>query len=187
LKRSVLFVWVTAEEKGLLGSRYFAARPTVPAESMVADINTDQFLPIIPLTVLTAYGLAESDLGDRLRRVMAGSGVKVRTDPEPLRNIFIRSDQYSFIRVGIPSLMLAVGADPGSAEDKILATWRTERYHAPSDDTNQPVDLAAAGKFEDMMLALTTEVANDPQRPSWHRNSFFRRFAAAPERAGAAP
>lgn len=181
LKRSILFVWVTAEEQGLLGSRYFAAHPTVPVRSMVADLNTDQFLPIVPLNVLIAYGLAESDLGDRLRRVTGGSGVQVRSDPAPLRNIFIRSDQYNFVRVGIPSLMLAVGALPGSPDDKLLKTWLTERYHAPSDDTNQPVDLAAAGKFEDIMLALTTEVANDRRRPNWHRNSFFRRFAAPVE------
>lgn len=187
LKRSILFVWVTAEEKGLLGSRYFAAHPTVPAGSMVADLNTDQFLPIVPLNSLIAYGLAESDLGDRLRRVAADSGVQVRPDPEPLRNIFIRSDQYNFVRVGIPSLMLAVGAVPGSPEDKVLRTWLTERYHAPSDDTNQPVDLAAAGKFEDIMLALTVAVANDPYRPSWHRSSFFRQFAAPAEPPVRAP
>jgi len=186
LKRSVLFVWVTAEEKGLLGSRYFAAHPTVPVRSMVADLNTDEFLPIVPLNVLIAYGLAESDLGDRLRLIVAGSGVKVRPDPEPLRNIFIRSDQYNFVRVGIPSLMLSIGAMPGTPEEKVFKTWLTERYHAPSDDTNQPVDLAAAGKFEDIMLDLTTEIANDPRRPSWHRDSFFRQFAtpaAAPVRA----
>ena len=187
LKRSILFVWVTAEEKGLLGSRYFAAYPTVPVKSMVADLNTDEFLPIVPLNVLIAYGLAESDLGDRLRRITAGSGVKVRPDPEPLRNIFIRSDQYNFVRVGIPSLMLSVGAAPGSPEEIIFKTWLKERYHAPSDDTNQPVDLGAAGKFEDIMLALTTEVANDPRPPSWHHDSFFRRFAAPAESPARAP
>ena len=187
LRRSILFVWVTAEEKGLLGSRYFAARPTVPQDSIVADFNTDQFLPIVPLKVLTAYGLAESDLGDRLKRLTAGSGIEVRSDPEPLRNVFIRSDQYSFIRVGIPSLMLSVGALPGSPEDQVLKTWRTERYHAPSDDTSQPVDLVTAGKFEDIMFALTCEVANDPVRPSWHRNSFFRQFVPPAQHGPKAP
>ena len=122
LKRSVLFVWVTAEEKGLLGSQYFAAHRTVPTKAIVADLNTDEFLPIVPLNVLIAYGLAESDLGDRLRRIVAGSGVQVRSDPEPLRNIFIRSDQYNFVRVGVPSLMLSVGALPGSPDEKIFKT-----------------------------------------------------------------
>ena len=175
-RRSILFLWVTGEEKGLLGSRYFVARPTVPAGAIVADINTDQFLPIVPLRVLTAYGLAESDLGGQLRAATAGMGIRIQSDPEPLRNVFIRSDQYSFIRAGIPSLMLAVGADPGSADDKVLRAWRTERYHAPSDDTDQPVDLAAAQRFEEIMFALTMRVADDPRRPSWRPESFFRQF-----------
>src|SRR5262249_18563538 len=100
LKRSILFVFVTAEEKGLLGSKYFAARPTVDSKSMVADINVDMFLPIVPLKVLTVFGLAESDLGDVAREVAQAQGIAVQADPEPQRNLFIRSDQYNFIRHG---------------------------------------------------------------------------------------
>ncbi len=176
-KRSTLLVWVTAEEKGLLGSRYFAAHPTAPISSIVANINTDQFLPIVPLHVLTVYGLAESDLGDRIERLLAGTGIKVRPDPQPLRNVFIRSDQYNFVRKGIPSVMMDVGAEPESADDAVLKKWLAERYHAPSDDINQPVDLATATRFEEITLALTLDVANDPKRPAWKPGSFFRRFA----------
>jgi hypothetical protein len=179
LARSLLFVFVTAEEKGLLGSRYFASHPTVPKNSMVADINTDMFLPIFPLKILTVYGLAESDLGDLVQSVAKFDGVEVQPDPEPLRNIFIRSDQYSFIREGIPSIAMKVGFRPGSAEADLAKKWLTERYHAPSDDLNQPVDLGAAGKFEDIVEGLTVKVANDPQRPEWKADSFFRRFATA--------
>ena len=175
--RSVLLVWVTAEEKGLLGSKYFAAHPTVPVTSMVADINTDEFLPIVPFKVLTVYGLAESDLGDRLQKLMAGSGIKVQPDQEPLRSIFIRSDQYSFVRQGIPSLMMAVGFEGGTPEEKVFQVWLQDRYHAPSDDTNQPVDLAAAARFEQVVYDLTVEVANNPVPPAWKPDSFFRRFA----------
>src|SRR5205814_6019721 len=75
LRRSVLFVLVTGEEKGLLGSKYFAAHPTVPTNSMVADINVDMYLPIIPLKVFTVYGLAESDLGDRVKQAAQSVGV----------------------------------------------------------------------------------------------------------------
>jgi Zn-dependent M28 family amino/carboxypeptidase len=177
LKRSVLFVWVTGEEKGLLGSKFFATHPTVTAASMVADINTDMFLPIVPLKILTVYGLAESDLGDRVTTVANRLGLRVQPDPAPLRNVFIRSDQYSFIRQGVPSLMIDVGYVPGAPEEKIMKDWRTERYHAPSDDTNQPVDLAAAAGYEEVVRALTIEVANDPIRPAWKQDSFFRRFA----------
>jgi Zn-dependent M28 family amino/carboxypeptidase len=176
-RRSILFVWVTGEEKGLLGSRYFATHPTVPKQAIVADINTDMFLPIIPLKILRAYGLEESDLGTRLIRVASQFGLKVQPDPKPLRNVFIRSDQYNFILKGVPSLMVDVGAEPGSPDDKVLDDWRTMRYHAPSDDTNQPVNLASAGTYESVVERLTLEVANDPHAPQWKPDSFFRRFA----------
>jgi len=179
LKRSVLFVWVTGEEKGLLGSKYFAAHPTVPAASMIADINTDMFLPIIPLKILTVYGLAESDLGDRLVQVADHLGLHVQPDPAPLRNVFIRSDQYNFVRQGIPSVMVDIGAAPGSPEETVLKNWTTERYHAPSDDAQQPVDLSAAATYEEVIRALTVEVADDPNRPAWKLDSFFRRYATS--------
>ena len=180
-KRSVLLVWVTGEEKGLLGSRYFAARPTVPAQSMVAEINTDMFLPIMPLKLVTVYGLAESDLGDRVTAVAKRLGLGVQADPEPLRNLFIRSDQYSFIRRGIPSLAMKVGFKADTAEATLAKDWLTKRYHAPSDDSLQPVDLQAAAGFEELMRALTVQIADDPQVPRWKANSFFRRYAAADE------
>ena len=177
LKRSVLFVWVTAEEKGLLGSKYFATHPTVEATSLAADINTDMFLPIVPLKVLTVYGLNESSLGDDVRKTAESLGVRIQDDPEPVRNLFIRSDQYNFIRHGVPSLAAKVGAEPGSPEQAIFKEWLTKRYHAPSDDTNQPVDLAAAAKFEEIMRSLTITVANETPRPAWKPDSFFRRYA----------
>ena len=115
LRRSVLFVAVTGEEKGLLGSRYFANSPTVDPKAIVADINTDMFLPLFPLKKLTIYGLDESELGADAVAVASSLGVAPQADPEPKRNIFIRSDQYSFIRRGIPSLALKVGFDKGLA------------------------------------------------------------------------
>jgi len=179
-KRSILFLWVTAEEKGLLGSRYFAANPTVPKKSIVADINTDMFLPIYPLKVLTVYGLDESSLGGMVSDVAQQEGVPVQSDPEPLRNAFIRSDQYSFIRQGIPAVAMQVGYKAGTPEAATHKQWLTERYHAPSDDTNQPVDLEAAGKFEDIVQALAIKVADTPQRPQWENSSFFKRFVVVP-------
>ena len=175
-RRSILFVWVTGEEKGLLGSRYFAAKPTVPAKSLVADINTDMFLPIFPLKVVTVYELAESDLGDAAVRAAQKEGVGVQADPEPLRNLFVRSDQYSFIREGIPALAMKVGFEKGSPEEVIAKKWLTDRYHAPSDDLDQPVDLAAADKFEDLVRDITLDVANADAVPHWKADSFFKRF-----------
>jgi len=181
LRRSILLVLVTGEEKGLLGSKYFSAHPTVPPKSIVADVNTDMFLPIVPLKLLTVLGLNESDLGDQVREVAESLGVQVQPDPEPLRNLFVRSDQYNFIRHGVPSVAMSVAPDPESPEQKkLFKDWLTYRYHAPSDDVNQPVDLAAAAKYEEIVRALLISVANDEKRPQWKPDSFFRRYAQTP-------
>jgi Zn-dependent M28 family amino/carboxypeptidase len=177
LRRSMLFLVVTAEEKGLLGSKYFAAHPTVPPKSIIADVNIDMFLPIVPLKVLKVQGLAESDLGDRAREAAQAFGVRVQADPEPLRNAFIRSDQYNFIRHGIPAVKLDLGFDPGSPEQKIFKDWLTTRYHAPSDDVNQPVDRASAALYEEVIRQLLISIANADARPQWKPDSFFRRYA----------
>jgi hypothetical protein len=176
-KRSVLFVVVTGEEKGLLGSRYYAVNPTVPARSIVADINTDMYLPLYPLKILTVYGLDESTVGDDARAVAQRMGVKTQPDPEPVRNIFIRSDQYNFVRIGVPSVMLAFGNEKGSPEAAIEKKWLTERYHAPSDDLDQPVDKPAAAQFNLLLEGLIERIADADARPSWKPNSFFRRYA----------
>jgi Zn-dependent M28 family amino/carboxypeptidase len=177
MKRSLLFVFVTGEEKGLLGSRYFTTHPTVKPGSMIANINIDMFLPIVPLKVLTVYGLGESDLGDMARAVAQSLGVQVQADPEPQRNAFIRSDQYNFIRHGVPALAMGVGFEKGSPEQEIFKNWRTQRYHAPSDDLDQPVDVAAAGKYEEIIRGLMVRAADEPGRPQWKPDSFFRRYA----------
>jgi len=177
LKRSVLFLLVTAEEKGLLGSKYFAAHPTVPVKSIVADINVDMFLPIVALKVLKIEGIEESDLGTQAAAIAQSLGVKPIPDPEPLRNAFIRSDQYSFIKKGVPSVKMDVGFELGTPEQKIFKDWLTNRYHAPSDDVNQPVDLKAAALYEEIVRRLLIETANSAARPQWKPDSFFRRYA----------
>ena len=178
LKRSLVFVAVTAEEKGLLGSRYYAQRPTVPAGEIVANVNTDMFLPLFPLKSIIAQGLEESDLAGDLRAAAKRAGVQVFSDPEPERNAFTRSDQYSFIRRGVPAISLKVGFVKDSPEHDIVKRWRTERYHAPSDDLSQPIDRKSADDFNHVYLQFIQEVANRPTRPAWNSDSFFRRFAA---------
>ncbi len=175
-RRSLLFVFVTGEEKGELGSEYFAAHPTVDKKAMVADINIDMFLPLVPLKTLNVYGLKESTLGDTLSKVAQRQGVSVRPDPEPQRSIFTRSDQYSFVKQGIPGIMFDV-AFLGPEQEKISADWLHNRYHAPSDDLNQPVNRATAAKYEEIMSAFMLQVADASERPRWKPDSFFRRFA----------
>ncbi len=181
LRRSLLFVVVTGEEKGLQGSKYFAAHPTVKPEQMVADLNFDMFLPLFPLRMLTVYGLDESDLGVHARKVAESMGIRIQPDQEPQRNLFIRSDQYNFIRRGVPSLAFKVGYEKGSPEEATAKQWLKERYHAPSDDIHQPVDLKAAAEFNAVMLKLAEAVANQDERPKWNTDSFFRRFAKESE------
>jgi hypothetical protein len=175
-KRSLLFVAVTGEEKGLLGSRYFASHPTVDAKRMVADLNMDMFLPLYPFKVMTVYGLKESDLGDAIQKIATPLNIEVQDDPAPERNVFVRSDQYNFIRRGVPSVMTDIGNKKGSKEEAIEKAWLEKRYHAPSDDLRQPVDLPAAGEYVRFMRQLAQNVADAPARPEWRANSFFRRF-----------
>lgn len=177
-KRSILFMAQTGEEKGLLGSKYFAARPTVPFEKIVADINLDMFLPLYPLKVIEVQGMTESSLGDRVRDAAKEQGVDVQTDREPEQNRFIRSDQYSFIKRGIPSLAFKFGYEFGSPEEKIRRDWVRDVYHRPNDDLRQPVDADAAAKFDRVILGLLRRVADDPARPRWNDDSFFKRFAS---------
>ncbi len=175
-KRSILFLAVTGEEKGDLGSEYFAAHPTVSGP-LVADLNMDMYLPLFPLKYLEVQGLDESTLGDDVRAVAALAGVQIQADKEPEHNRFIRSDQYSFVRKGIPALAFKFGWLPGTPEEKIFKAWYAERYHAPSDDLSQPVDLAAAAQFNAILEKLALRVADAEHRPEWKPTSFFRRFA----------
>jgi Zn-dependent M28 family amino/carboxypeptidase len=176
-KRSIAFVAVTAEEKGLLGSRYFATNPTVPARGVIANLNTDMFLPLFPLKSLIVAGIEESDLAADLRKVAQQTGIEVMPDPEPERNAFTRSDQYSFIRRGVPALSLKVGFVRDSPEHEIVKKWRTERYHGVRDDISQPLDKQAAVDFNRLYLKVVEAVANRATRPSWNSDSFFKRFA----------
>jgi len=176
-KRSVIFLAVCGEEEGELGSWYFAHRPTVPKDAIVADLNMDMFLPLFPLEYLQVQGLDESTLGDDVRAVGQSMGVKVIEDEQPSANRFIRSDQYSFVQVGVPALAFKFGYAKGSPEEKTFSDWVHTRYHEPSDDTNQKVDHDAAGKFCHLLYLLADRVANDPSKPSWGPNSFFRRFS----------
>jgi hypothetical protein len=176
-RRSILFLAVAGEEKGELGSRYFAMKPTVNAKNIVADINLDMFMPLFDLKFIEVQGLAESTLGDTIRDAAKEFGVAVQADKEPEQNRFIRSDQYSFIRNGVPSLAFKFGYEFGTPEDKIFHAWIRDRYHKPSDDLNQPVDKAAAAKFDRMIASLLLKVANAPERPAWKADSFFKRFA----------
>lgn len=175
-KRSILFLVFTAEEKGLLGSRYFAGHPTVPPEAIKADLNLDMFMPIFPLTRLNVQGLEQSTLADQARAVGAAHNIAIGGDPEPDRNSFVRTDQYSFTQAGVPALAMKFGWVPGSPEQKLWRNWLAERYHSTADDLTQPVDLAAAAQFNSYFADLARAVADSPAEPHYLPDSFFHRF-----------
>ena len=168
-RRSLLFVVVTAEEKGLLGSRYFAAHPTLPKEKMVANVNLDQLRPIFPLRKLTALALDQSTLGDTAREVAATMGIKIQPDPEPERNLLRRSDHYSFMQIGVPAIGFIFGYDKGSPDEATYRQWYDLRYHSPADDLKQPWDRAAALKFNQFFDKLVLTLANADQKPTWKK------------------
>ena len=173
LKRSLLFCVVTGEEKGLLGSKYFTAHPTVPKERIVADINLDQLRPIFPLKILTMLAIDESTLADTARKVAGRMGIEIRPDLEPERNLLRRSDHYSFMQIGVPATGFIFGYDKGTPEEQVYRRWYAERYHSPADDINQPWDPTAAAKFNDFFNNFVEEVANAPDRPHWKPGSQF--------------
>ncbi len=175
-KRSILFLIFTAEEKGLLGSRYYAKHPTVPESALIADLNSDMPMPIFPLKKLHVQGLEQSTLADQARKVGQARGIVIAGDPEPDRNSFIRTDQYSFVQAGIPALAFKFGWEAGSPEYKAWRAWLAQRYHSTADDLSQPMDLPAAAQYTQFIAALATTVANDPTRPHYLPTSFFHRF-----------
>ena len=175
-KRSILFVIFTAEEKGLLGSRYFAGHPTVPESAIDADLNLDMFMPLFALKKLHVQGLDESTLSEDATKVGAEHGIVIAPDPERDRNSFIRTDQYSFVQAGVPALAMKFGWTMGSPEYKAWRGWLAQRYHSTDDDLTQPVDLVAAAQFNSFFADLATTIADDPARQHYLDTSFFRRF-----------
>jgi Zn-dependent M28 family amino/carboxypeptidase len=174
-RRSILFAIFTAEEKGLLGSHYFTANPTVPKSDIVADLNFDMPLPLWPLKMVYLPGETESTLGADARAVGATQGIAVVPDPNPDRNVFIRADQYSFVREGVPALFMKFGFLKNTPEYQIEHDWRANRYHSPSDDLEQPgIFKEDAVKLDAYTAAIAVRVANAPTRPEWLPDSIFR-------------
>ncbi len=177
-RRSILFVIVTAEEKGLLGSHYYAMRPTVPKGSIVADLNFDMPLPLWPLKSVIAGGEGESTLGADARAIAAQQGLTLVPDPLPDRNTFIRTDQFSFVREGVPALAFKFGFAKDTPEFQIEHEWRATRYHSPSDDLLQPgVMKEEAVKLDAFVADLALRVADEDARPDWLSTSVFGRDA----------
>jgi hypothetical protein len=174
--RSIMFLGVTAEEKGLLGSDYFAHFPTVPIQSIAANVNMDGASLFYTFNDIVPLGATDSTLEGVVQRNAARLGLKVSPDPEPDQLNFVRADQYSFVRQGVPSVYITEGEearDPKIDAKKFGEQWVANRYHAPSDDMNQPMDLDASVEFMQIDFLVGYDIAQDPQRPTWKPGDFF--------------
>ena len=175
-RRSVLFIAVTAEERGLLGSDYFAHYPTVPTASMVANVNLDMPLFLYPVADIIAFGSEHSSLEATVEAAIEAEGFELTPDPMPEENIFRRSDQYSFVRKGVPATFLVPGytsMDPDIDGEAVVKDHRKHHYHQPSDDLSRPVDWDSAVRFARANARIGYAIANDDARPTWNEGDFF--------------
>lgn len=179
-RRSILFLWVTAEEMGLLGSLYFAESPTVPKDKIIADVNTDMPTLIAPLLSIEPLGAEHSSLMGPVMAAAQHLDLEVMPDHMPEQVRFVRSDQYSFILQGIPSLHVKYGlktSDPNKDLTAKIEDYTENVYHKPSDELNDLFDFNAARTYVQLNFLISYQVAQELARPKWNEDSFFRRFA----------
>ena len=175
-RRSVLVVAVTAEESGLQGSDYFIHHPPVPRDAIVANINIDMPVALAPLADVTAFGAENSTLGAVVGRAAAAEGVILSPDAKPEEVIFVRSDQYSFVRAGIPALYIDEGqrsTDPVQDQAARVEAFLKQRYHQPGDDLTQPIDWPSLSMLARLNARVVHDVANADERPHWNAGNFF--------------
>ena len=169
-----------AEESGLLGSEYFARFPTVDGR-VVANQNVDGVMGMITATSdMLAFGYEHSNLSEAVDAAVARSGTPVSPDPTPDQNLFIRSDQYAFVRQGIPAIWVQSArsaVDPTRDAQEELNTWIAERYHRPTDDLAQPMDLDGVMTELRTVFHVTHHIANEMGEIRWDEESFlYQRF-----------
>ena len=170
-RRSILFLAVTAEEKGLIGADYFARNPVVPIGAIAADVNLDMPLLTYAFQDMTVYGADRSTLGPIVAAAAGLAGVTMSPDPAPEMGLFTRSDHYRFVQQGVPSVFLWPGqAGPGKAA---WAEFFAKRYHRPSDDLSQPIDWAQAVRFVRVNYTIARAIADGDTRPVWNKGDFF--------------
>jgi Peptidase family M28 len=175
-KRSVLFIALTAEERGLLGSDVFARQPTVPKEALVADVNMDMPVALGPLADWVAFGAEHSTLGPVAARAARAEGYALAPDPLPEEHVFVRSDQYMFVRQGIPAIYMSNGSGSKDPAIDVKARWADflkNHYHQPSDDLSLPIHYPSLAGLARVNARIVREVADAPQRPAWNKGDFF--------------
>jgi Zn-dependent M28 family amino/carboxypeptidase len=170
-RRTVMFLAVTAEEKGLIGSDYFANNPTVPLKSIVADVNLDMPLITYKFEDMIVFGAPRSTLGPIVKHAVESVGVDLAPDPMPDEGLFVRSDHFRFVQKGIPSVFLwpgYKGAGKAAWED-----FMKNHYHQPSDEISLPLDWAQGVRFVGVNYAIAREIADGDDRPRWNKGDYF--------------
>ncbi|RUO61916.1 M28 family metallopeptidase [Pseudidiomarina insulisalsae] len=175
-KRSILFLSVTAEERGLLGADYFAHYPTVPLQQIVANVNLDMPVLLYDFADVIAFGSTHSTLGSTVAEAAGQFDIALSEDPMPEQAIFTRSDHYPFVKKGIPAVFLMTGfTAKGEDEDggEIWGKFFAEHYHRPSDQPSLPINYEAGVVFTNINYEIGKTIANDDERPRWLPDSFF--------------
>lgn len=175
-RRSILFLAVTAEERGLLGSRHFATHPTVPRESIVAVVNLDMPVALYPAAGYTVIGAEHSSLGEVARRALEAEGLRALPNQAPERGLFALADQYSFVQERIPALYLhdgPVSADPAIDANKVFDDYLSQHYHQPSDQIDLPIHWESLARFARVHVRLCLDIANANERPAWVPGDFY--------------
>jgi hypothetical protein len=172
--RSIVFAALTAEEKGGGGSWQFNEHPPVP--DIVANVNMDMFTMLFPVKDVVAIGSEHSSLGALANAAATGAGFEVSPDPLPEEVRFIRSDQYAFVKKGIPAITYKAGlksADPSIDGGKLARAWLSDVYHTVHDNPDQKLDYPSGARWADVNGRLIVAIANVPERPRWNRGDFF--------------
>jgi len=177
-KRSILFIMVTAEEMGLLGSDYFTRYPTVDGNQIVANVNTDMPTLIAPLLSIEPIGARHSSLRQNVEEAAAKLDLEIMPDHMPEQVRFVRSDQYNFIRQGIPALHVKYGLkslDSLNDLSEIIDDYTTNVYHKPSDELNNLFDFEAGEVYVKLNFLIGYSISQASERPAWNEGDFFGR------------
>lgn len=169
--RTIVFLAVTAEEKGLLGADYFAHYPSLANKEMVANVNLDMPVMLHEFTDIVAFGAERSSLGEIVERALGDAGVTLSPDPLPEQGIFTRSDHYRFVEQGVPSIFLWPGFANGG--EAAIGEFLAKHYHKPSDEISLPIFWDDAARFADVNYKIAREIADSEARPTWNEGDFF--------------
>ncbi len=170
-RRTIAFAALTAEEKGLIGSDYLARNPAFGGKRVVANVNLDMPILLYPFTDVVAFGAERSSIGPVAGAAAASMGVKLSPDPLPEENIFVRSDHYSFVKAGVPSVFLIIGFENGG--EAIFRNFLATHYHAPSDDISLPFLYEEGARFTDLNYRIARALADADAAPTWNEGDFF--------------